>query len=103
MRHYGLQLAKRLCPWDSLGKNTRVGCHALLQGISPTQGLNPCLFRLLHWQAGSLPTAPPGKPFHILLHVVILMPHQTDEKTEAQLHRDPTSRNTSTLVEESEK
>ena len=22
-------------------KNTRVGCHALLQGIFPTQGLNP--------------------------------------------------------------
>ena len=26
---------------DSLGKNTRVGCHALLQGIFPTQGSNP--------------------------------------------------------------
>ena len=26
---------------DSLGKNTGVGCHALLQGIFPTQGLNP--------------------------------------------------------------
>ena len=25
---------------DSLGKNTRVGCHAFLQGIFPTQGLN---------------------------------------------------------------
>ena len=29
------------CPWDSPGKNTGVGCHALLQGIFPTQGLNP--------------------------------------------------------------
>ena len=38
------------------------GCHALLQGIFPTQGLNPRLLRLLHWQAGSLPQAPPGKP-----------------------------------------
>ena len=28
---------------DSPGKNTRVGCHALLQGIFPTQGLNPSL------------------------------------------------------------
>ena len=28
--------------WDSQGKNTGVGCHALLQGIFPTQGLNPC-------------------------------------------------------------
>ena len=28
---------------DSLAKNTKVGCHALLQGIFPTQGLNPGL------------------------------------------------------------
>ena len=28
---------------DSPGKNTDVGCHALLQGIFPTQELNPCL------------------------------------------------------------
>ena len=28
---------------DYLGKNTRVGCHALLQGIFPTQGSNPGL------------------------------------------------------------
>ena len=33
-------------------------CHALLQGIFPTQGLNLCLLRLLHWQAGSLPLEP---------------------------------------------
>ena len=31
--------------WDFPGKNTGVGCHFLLQGIFPTQGLNP---RLLH-------------------------------------------------------
>ena len=29
-----------LCPWDSPGKNTGVGCHFLLQGIFPTQGSN---------------------------------------------------------------
>ena len=28
---------------NSSGKNTGVGCHALLQGIFPTQGLNPGL------------------------------------------------------------
>ena len=28
---------------DSPGKNTGVGCHVLLQGIFPTQGLNPHL------------------------------------------------------------
>ena len=40
LRHYGLQPAKLLCPWDSPGNNTGVGCHALLQGIFMTQGLN---------------------------------------------------------------
>ena len=30
-------------PRDSPGKNTVVGCHALLQGIFPTQGSNPGL------------------------------------------------------------
>ena len=29
-----------LCPWDSPGKNTGVGCHCLLQGIFPTRGSN---------------------------------------------------------------
>ena len=53
-----------LCPWDSLGKNTGVGCHALLQGIFLTQGLNSHLSCLLHWRASSLPPAPPGKPSH---------------------------------------
>ena len=44
---------------DSLGKNTGVGCHVLFQGTFPTQGLKPHLFCRLHWQAGSLPRAPP--------------------------------------------
>ena len=42
------------------GKNTGMGCHALLQGIFPAQGLNPCLLCLLNWQAGSLLLVPPG-------------------------------------------
>ena len=32
------------------------------RGIFLTQGLNPCLLCLLHWQLGSLPLVPPGKP-----------------------------------------
>ena len=32
-----------LCPWDSPGKNTGVGCHFLLQRIFLTQGSNPGL------------------------------------------------------------
>ena len=45
------------------GKNAGVDCHALLQGIFQTQGLKLHLLRLLHWQVGSLPLAPPGKPY----------------------------------------
>ena len=52
------------------GKNTGVGCRALLQGIFSTQGLNPCLLHLLHWQAGSLPLAPPGKSIRSLANAV---------------------------------
>ena len=40
-----------------------MGCHALLQGILPTQGWNQRLFYLLHWQAGSLSLAPTRKPW----------------------------------------
>ena len=50
---------------DSPGKNTGVGCHALLQRIFPTKGSNPCLLHLLHWQVDSLLLAPPGK-YHVV-------------------------------------
>ena len=48
---------------DFPGKNTGVGCHALLQGTFPIQGLNLYLLCLLHWQAGSLPLVSPRKPW----------------------------------------
>ena len=69
LRPHGLYPARLLCPWDSPGKHTGVGCHFLLQGIFPTQGLNPSLLRLLHWQVGSLPPTPPGKPPEISMEV----------------------------------
>ena len=56
------QPTRLLCPWDSPGKNTGVGCYFLLQGIFPIQRSSPCLCHLLHWQADSLPPVPPGKP-----------------------------------------
>ena len=40
LRPHWLKLTRLLCPWDSPGKNTGVGCHFLLQGIFPAQGLN---------------------------------------------------------------
>ena len=49
---HGLWPSRLLCQWDFPGKNTGVGCHFLLQGTFPTQGLNPCF---LNWQLCSLP------------------------------------------------
>ena len=43
--------------WDSPDKNTRVGCHALLQGIFQIQGSNQHLLCLLHWQVRSFTTS----------------------------------------------
>ena len=55
---YSPPVDRLLCPWDSPGKSTGVGCHFLLQGIFPTQASNP---GLLHCQADSLPSEPPGR------------------------------------------
>ena len=45
--------SRPLCPWDSPGKNSGVGCHACLQGIFLTQGLNSSFLLgrqiLYHW------------------------------------------------------
>ena len=48
----------------SPGKNTGVGCHALLQGIFPAQGSNPRLLCLPLCEVGSLPLAPAWKASH---------------------------------------
>ena len=53
LRPYGLWPARLLCLWDSLDKDTGVGCRALLQRIFPTQGSHLSLLCLFHWQVGS--------------------------------------------------
>ena len=60
--------SRLLCPWDSPGKNTGVGGHALLQGIFLIKPAS--LPSNLHLQAGSLLLGPPGKPFNLLLPVL---------------------------------
>ena len=56
---------------DSPGKKSGVGCHALLQGIFLTQGLNPCLLCPLHrrqilhcWATGGIRQNVCCGPFH---------------------------------------
>ena len=73
-----LQPARHLCPCDSPGKNTGVGCHALLQ-IFPTQGLNPhflwflnCRNSLLlsHWGSLILYIENPKDSYKKLLELI---------------------------------
>ena len=59
-------------PWTvahqaPLSKNTGVSCHFLLQGDLLTQGSNPRLLHLLHWQVDSLPLHHPRKPKCIVI------------------------------------
>ena len=99
---HGLYSARLIYPWASPGKNTRMGCHAL-QGIYSAQGSSPHLLGLLHWQAGSLPLVPPGKPSVQFSSVAQLCPtlcdsmdcstpgfpvyHQLPALTQIQVHR----------------
>ena len=41
---------------------SRLPC--LPPGDLPDRGINPTFLNLLHWQASSLPLAPPGKPLY---------------------------------------
>ena len=40
-RPHGLEPTRVLHPWNSAGKNTGVGCPALLQGNLPNPGIKP--------------------------------------------------------------
>ena len=69
LRPHGLQPARLLCPWDSPSRNTGVGCHALLQGIFPTQGSNP---GLLHCRQILYQLSHQGSPILVALPVLTL-------------------------------
>ena len=62
LRPHGVLPARLLCPWNFPGKNTRVGCHFLLQGIFLTQGSNA---HFLHCQEDSLPLSHQESPHSI--------------------------------------
>ena len=50
LRPRGLQPAGILCPWGFSRQEYWIGCHALLQGLFPTEGSNGHFLCLLHWQ-----------------------------------------------------
>ena len=70
LRPCGLQPTGSFVHRDSLGKNTGLGCHALLQGIFLPQGLNPqtyvfCIGRQVLYHQHHL-----GSP--IIINIIIL-------------------------------
>ena len=95
---HGLQTSRLLCPWDSPGKNSGVGCHFLLQGIFPIQELNP---GLLHCRQIPYHLSPQGsaipvdKAIYLNLRVLLLMNlilkqilKQTVNKTQSRNHNN---------------
>ena len=64
LRSPGQQSARLLRPWDFPGKDTRVGCQTLCQGIFPTQGSNLDLpfCRQILYGLSHQGSQPPGKP-----------------------------------------
>ena len=75
-----LWAARLPCPWDSQGKNTGVGYHALLQGIFLIQRLNLHLLHLLTLAARFFTTSNPwealssstrGKWDHFIIWICI--------------------------------
>ena len=90
LQPFGLQPTRLLCPWDFPDKNIGAGCHALLPGIVPTQGLN--LLYLLHQQVGSLQLAPPEKPlkaFNTLLEEFLRNNSRKNKETEPKQKQRP--------------
>ena len=76
-----LQLCPTFCdPMDCSPPGSSV--HGILQARTlewalampscrglPASGIDPCLLYLLHWQMGSLPLVPPGKPMCLCMYV----------------------------------
>ena len=79
LRPHGLQPTRLFHPWDFPGKTTGVGCHFLLQGIFPTQGLNP---GLLHCRQVLYHLSHQGSPINIYINKYIIYCKKYFEDTE---------------------
>ena len=74
LQSHGLSPARLLCPWNFPGKNTGGGCHFLLQGIFPTQGMKLCLLVFPVLAGRFFTTVPiPGKM--LCIHIIFSRSH----------------------------
>ena len=70
MRPYELQPTRLLCPWDSPGKNTGVGCHCLLQCMkvkSESEVAQSC-----PTLSDPMNCSPPGSSVHGIFQAIVL-------------------------------
>ena len=81
LRPYGWQPSRFLCPWDSPGKKTVMGCHFLFRGDLPNPGMETGFLVSLHWQAAPLPLRHLGSPFNFYLHKKIEILHCQEPTT----------------------
>ena len=65
LQPHGLWPTSLLCPWDSPGKNTGVGCPFILQGILLTQETETESLASLVLAGGLFTTVPTGNPLII--------------------------------------
>ena len=65
---HGLWPARPLCPWNSPGNNSGLGCYSLIQGIFLTQGSNP---GLLDWSQILYPLSHQG--LHLFISFLIVL------------------------------
>ena len=79
-----LQPFRLLCPWNLPNKNTGVGCYFLLQGICPTQGLNPhllhCRWILYPWPTKEALILGTGNKFLKFCFPCLTFPGDSDRK-----------------------
>ena len=69
LQPHELYPTRLLFPWDFPRQEYCSGLHFLLKGIFLIQESNLRLLHLLHWQVGSSPLAPPGKPLFSLYSI----------------------------------
>ena len=63
--------SRLLCRWGFSSKNTRVGCHFLLQGNLPDPGIKPVSPVSPALQADSSPTEPPRKLYVYFMNTYV--------------------------------
>ena len=51
------------------------GLPCPLPGDLPDRGIESMSFKSLHWQAVSLPLAPPGKPIYLSIYLLLVLFH----------------------------